>query len=136
MFQQAYPGKLPLVKKILNLIASNYPRGFTKMRTVCVVERFSVCIGYKLADDVQERNINDMVASALPLCLQLSGLPGEPVGEVAKKGLKPFTLLICARWPLVKRKGRCGEMNDILKVSSRSSRAGGPIPLKSFVLLA
>lgn len=89
------PDKLPLVKKILDLIGVALPdRTYQGENALCCGEVFKATSGYRLSTDVQNRNIDDMLAAGAgytvfncPACqVSLSE-------KVTKKGLKPVHLI-------------------------------------------
>ncbi len=89
------PDKLPLVKKILNLIGVKLPkRIYQDENCLCCGEIIRSVSGYKLADDVQKRNIDDMLESGAEYCVFNCPACQSSLSEkVIKKGLKPIHII-------------------------------------------
>jgi hypothetical protein len=89
------PDKLPLVKKILNLIGVKMPkRTYQDENCLCCGEVIRSVAGYKLADDVQKRNINDMLETGAEYCM--FNCPACQIAlseKVSKRGLKPIHII-------------------------------------------
>ena len=89
------PDKYPLVKEILDLIGVELPdREYQGENCLCCGEILRSISGYKLADDVQERNLNDMVQTGAAYCVFNCPACQSSLSEkVAKKGLKPVHII-------------------------------------------
>jgi len=89
------PDKLPVVKKILNLIGVKMPkRTYQDENCLCCGEVIRSVAGYKLADDVQKRNIDDMLNAGAEYCM--FNCPACQISlseKVSKKGLKPVHII-------------------------------------------
>jgi Fe-S oxidoreductase len=89
------PDKLVLVKKILNMIGVELvERKYQGENALCCGEIFRAVSGYKLASDVQNKNINDMIEAGAEYCV--FNCPACQVSlseKVTKKGLKPIHLI-------------------------------------------
>jgi Fe-S oxidoreductase len=89
------PDKLPLVKEILNMIGVQLPeRKYQGEKALCCGEIFRAVSGYKLANDVQNKNIDDMMDAGAEYCV--FNCPACQVSlseKVGKKGLKPIHLI-------------------------------------------
>jgi Fe-S oxidoreductase len=110
------PDKFPLVKEILDLIGVELPdRQYQGENCLCCGEILRAVSGYRLADDIQDRNLSDMVQTGATHCVFNCPACQSSLSEkVVKRGLKRSISSTCARWPSEKRKGRCNEMSDIL----------------------
>jgi Fe-S oxidoreductase len=89
------PDKYPLVREILDLIGVELPeRVYQGENCLCCGEILRSVSGYRLADDVQQRNLNDMVASGASHCVfNCPACQGSLSEKVAKKGLKPVHII-------------------------------------------
>lgn len=89
------PDKLPLVKKILNLIGVKLPRRvYQDENCLCCAEIVRSISGYKLADDLQKRNIDDMLAVGAEYCVFNCPACQLSLSEkVSKRGLKPVHII-------------------------------------------
>jgi Fe-S oxidoreductase len=89
------PGKQPLVKEILDLIGVEVPeRVYQGENCLCCGEILRSVSGYKLADDVQERNLNDMAQTGAAYCVFNCPACQSSLSEkVARKGLKPVHII-------------------------------------------
>ncbi len=89
------PDKLPVVKKILNLIGVKMPkRTYQDENCLCCGEVIRSVAGYKLADDVQKRNIDDMLNAGAEYCM--FNCPACQISlseKVSKRGLKPVHII-------------------------------------------
>ncbi len=89
------PDKLPLVKKILDMIGAELvDRTYQGENALCCGEVFKATSGYQLFRDVRNRNINDMLAARAGYCV--FNCPACQVSlseQVAKMGLKPIHLI-------------------------------------------
>ena len=87
--------KLPLVKKILEMIGVELPdRTYQGENALCCGEIFKATSGYELANDVQNRNIDDMMAAGADYTV--FNCPACQVSlseKVSKRGLKPVHLI-------------------------------------------
>jgi Fe-S oxidoreductase len=89
------PDKLPVVKKILNLIGVKMPkRTYQDENCLCCGEVIRSVAGYKLADDVQKRNIDDMLETGAEYCMFNCPACQTALSEkVSKRGLKPIHII-------------------------------------------
>jgi len=89
------PDKLLLVKKILNLIGVKLPkRVYQDENCLCCGEVMRSVSGYKLADDVQKRNIDDMLEAGAEYCVFNCPACQSSLSEkVSKRGLKPVHII-------------------------------------------
>lgn len=89
------PDKLPLVKKILKLIGVKMPkRVYQDENCLCCGEVIRSVSGYKLADDVQKRNIDDMLQTGAEYCMFNCPACQMALAEkVSKRGLKPVHII-------------------------------------------
>ncbi len=89
------PDKLPLVKKIFKLIGVKAPkRVYQDENALCCAEIIRSVSGYKLADDVQKRNIDDMLKAGAEYCVFNCPACQSSLSEkVSKRGLKPVHII-------------------------------------------
>jgi len=89
------PDKLPLVKKILNLIGVKLPkRVYQDENCLCCGEIIRSVSGYKMADDVQKRNIDDMLETGAEYCVFNCPACQSALSEkITKRGLKPIHII-------------------------------------------
>jgi Fe-S oxidoreductase len=89
------PQKHYLVKAIMDKIGVELPdRTYQDEKALCCGEILRTVSGYKLADDVQQRNINDMLASGAEYCIfNCPACQTAIAGKVAANGLKPIHLI-------------------------------------------
>ncbi len=89
------PDKLELVKQILDMIGVELlERRYQGENALCCGEIIRAVSGYKLASDVQNKNVNDMLEAGAEYCV--FNCPGCQVSlseKVTKKGLKPIHLI-------------------------------------------
>jgi len=89
------PDKHHLVKEILDLIGVDMPnREYQDENALCCGEILRSISGYRLADDVQKRNIDDMLSVGAEYCVFNCPACQSATGEkVAKNGLKPVHII-------------------------------------------
>ena len=89
------PHKHQLVKEIFNLIGVEQPdREYQDENCLCCAEIIRSVAGYKLANDVQERNIADMLQSGAEYCVFNCPACQSSLSEkVSSKGLKPIHII-------------------------------------------
>jgi len=89
------PGKHLLLSKIFNLIGAHLVnRKYHDENALCCGEILRMVKGYKLANDVQEKNIDDMVRSGAEYCVFSCPYCQFALSEkVAKRGVKPIHLI-------------------------------------------
>ena len=89
------PDKLPVVKKIFQLIGVKVPkRKYQGENALCCAEIFRSVSGYRLADDVQKRNIDDMLAAGAEYCVFNCPACQTSLSEkVTRRGLKPVHII-------------------------------------------
>ena len=89
------PQKHRLVKTILDMIGVDVPeRTYQDENALCCAEVLRAVSGYKLADDVQQRNIGDMLSVGAEYCVFNCPACQTSLSEkVAQKGLKPIHLI-------------------------------------------
>ncbi len=89
------PDKHHLVKEILDLIGVELPeRTYQDENALCCAEILRSVSGYKLADDVQQRNIEDMLQAGAEYCVFNCPACQTSLSEkVSKKGLKPIHII-------------------------------------------
>lgn len=89
------PDKHRLVREIFDLIGVDMPdREYQDENALCCAELFRPISGYRLADDVQGRNIDDMLAAGAKWCVFNCPACQSVLSEkVAKKGLKPVHII-------------------------------------------
>lgn len=89
------PDKHRLVQQILELIGVEVPdREYQDENALCCGEVLRSISGYKLANDVQKRNIDDMVKTGAEYCVFNCPACQSGISEkVAKAGLKPVHLI-------------------------------------------
>ena len=89
------PDKFPLVKEILDLIGVELPdRQYQGENCLCCGEILRAVSGYKLADDIQDRNLSDMVQTGATHCVFTCPACQSSLSEkVVKRGLKPVHII-------------------------------------------
>ena len=89
------PHKHQLVKEIFDLIGVELPdREYQDENCLCCAEIIRSVAGYKLANDVQERNIADMLQSGAEYCVFNCPACQSSLSEkVSEKGLKPIHII-------------------------------------------
>jgi len=89
------PQKHHLVREILDRIGVALPdREYQDENSLCCAEIIRSVAGYKLADDVQERNIEDMTGAGAEYCVFNCPACQSSLSEkVSKKGLKPIHII-------------------------------------------
>ncbi|MBI4765660.1 MAG: (Fe-S)-binding protein [Deltaproteobacteria bacterium] len=89
------PQKHHLVKEILDLIGVELPgRTYQDENALCCAEILRSVSGYQLANDVQQRNIEDMLQAGAEYCVFNCPACQTSLSEkVTKKGLKPIHLI-------------------------------------------
>ncbi len=93
------PDKHHLVREILDLIGVSMPdRRYQDENSLCCAELFRPIGGYRIADDVQRRNLDDMVATGAEYCLFNCPACQDVLSEkVAKRGLQPVHIIDLCR---------------------------------------
>ena len=89
------PDKHPLVKEILEFIGAELmDREYQGENCLCCGGIIRLICGYRLASDVQQRNIEDMVKSGAEYCVfNCQACQSTLAGRVATRGLKPIHLI-------------------------------------------
>jgi len=89
------PDKHHLFKEILDLIGVEVPaREYQDENCLCCGEVLRSISGYKLADDVQQRNVEDMAKTGATYCIFNCPVCQSTLSDkVARKGLKPIHLI-------------------------------------------
>lgn len=89
------PHKYHLVKDILDLIGVQLPdREYQEENCLCCAEILRSISGYRLAHDVQQRNIDDMLEAGAAFCVfNCPACQWALSDKVAKKGLKPIHII-------------------------------------------
>jgi Fe-S oxidoreductase len=89
------PDKHRLVKEILNFIGVELTdREYQDENCLCCADILRAVSGYRLADDVQQRNITDMVNSGAEYCVFNCPACQSTLSEkVTRSGLKPIHLV-------------------------------------------
>lgn len=89
------PHKHHLVRDILDLIGVDLPdREYQDENSLCCAEILRSVSGYKLADDIQSRNINDMLDAGAEYCVFNCPACQSTLSEkISKKGLKPVHII-------------------------------------------
>ncbi len=89
------PDKHPLVKEILDFIGVELTdREYQGENCLCCADILRSVSGYKLANDVQQRNIEDMLRTGAKYCVFNCPACQSTLSEkVAKKGLRPIHLI-------------------------------------------
>ena len=89
------PHKQPLVQEILEFIGAELmDRKYQGENCLCCGGVLRLISGYRLENDVQQRNIEDMVNSGAEYCVfNCPACQSTLAGKVAKKGLKPIHLI-------------------------------------------
>lgn len=89
------PDKHPLVKKILDFIGVELlDREYQGENGLCCGEILRSVSGYRLANDVQQRNIEDMVKSGAEYCVfNCPACQSTLSKKVAQRGLKPVHII-------------------------------------------
>jgi Fe-S oxidoreductase len=89
------PQKHHLVKDILDLIGVELPdREYQDEKCLCCAEILRSVSGYRLANDVQQRNIHDMVGTGAEYCVFNCPACQSTLSEkVIKNGLKPIHII-------------------------------------------
>jgi len=84
-----------VVKKIFQLIGVKVPkRKYQGENALCCAEIFRSVSGYRLADDVQKRNIDDMLAAGAEYCVFNCPACQTSLSEkVTRRGLKPVHII-------------------------------------------
>ncbi len=96
------PDKHRYVPKIMNLIGANLvEREYQDENALCCGGIFAMDYGYSLAHDVQEKNLEDMVAHGAEYCVFNCPACQNTLGEkVRKRGLKPIHMVDLCRMAL------------------------------------
>ncbi len=89
------PDKHHLVKDILDLIGVELPdRVYQEENCLCCAEILRSISGYRLANDVQQRNIDDMLEVGAEYCVfNCPACQTSLSGKVTKNGLKPAHII-------------------------------------------
>jgi Fe-S oxidoreductase len=89
------PDKHPLVREILEFIGAELmDRDYQDENCLCCGGILRLISGYRLENDVQRRNIDDMVNSGAEYCVfNCPACQSTLAGKVAKRGLKPIHLI-------------------------------------------
>ena len=89
------PDKVPLVREILDLIDVELPgRVYQGENCLCCGGIMRSIAGYRMADDLQERNVDDMAASGATHCIfNCPACQSNLSEKVLKKGLKPVHII-------------------------------------------
>jgi Fe-S oxidoreductase len=89
------PEKHRLVKDILDFIGVELPdREYQDENALCCAELFRSISGYQLTNDVQKRNIDDMVATGAEYCVFNCPACQSTLSEkVTQSGLKPIHII-------------------------------------------
>jgi Fe-S oxidoreductase len=73
-------------------------REYQNENALCCGGLFAMCFGYDLAEDVQTRNLDDMVKHGAQYCVFNCPACQNTLGEkVAKKGIKPIHMIELCR---------------------------------------
>ena len=101
------PGKHHLVKEIMDLLGVELPtREYQDENCLCCADLLRSISGYKLANDVQQRNIDDMVKVGAEYCVFNCPACQSTLSEkVAKKGLKPIHIIDLCKMALGQKGG-------------------------------
>lgn len=101
------PQKYPLLKEILDLIGVELVfRKYQDEHSLCCGEVIRSISGYRLADEIQKKNIEDMVESGAEYCVFNCPACQVTLSEkVAKKGLKPIHLIDLCKMALREKGG-------------------------------
>jgi hypothetical protein len=89
------PEKHRLVQEIMDLIGVEVPeRKYQGENSLCCAEIIRSVAGYKLADDIQRRNIDDMLEAGAEYCVFNCPACQSSLSEkVTKKGLRPVHII-------------------------------------------
>ena len=89
------PNKHRLAKEILDLIGVELKnREYQDENCLCCGDILRAVSGYRLADDIQKRNIDDMVKSGVEYCVfNCPACQSTLAEKVTKKGLKPIHII-------------------------------------------
>ncbi|MFC1883186.1 heterodisulfide reductase-related iron-sulfur binding cluster [Thermodesulfobacteriota bacterium] len=89
------PDKHRLAREILDLIGVELPdREYQNENCLCCAEILRSISGYRLADDVQKRNLDDMTKTGAEYCVFNCPACQSSLSEkVMKKGLKPIHII-------------------------------------------
>lgn len=103
------PHKHGLVREILDLIGVELPeREYQDENSLCCAEIIRSIAGYKLANDLQEKNIRDMMNAGAEYCVFNCPACQSSLSEkVSKQGLKPVHLIDLCKMA-IGEKGREG----------------------------
>jgi Fe-S oxidoreductase len=87
------------VADIMKLIGVDLvEREYQDENALCCGGIFNMCFGYDLGDDVQRRNLDDMVASGAEYCVFNCPACQNALGlKVAKRGIKPIHMIDLCR---------------------------------------
>jgi Cysteine-rich domain len=101
------PEKHPLVRQILDFIGVQLPpRRYQDENSLCCGGVLRSVSGYRLASDVQQRNIEDMRKSGAEYCVfNCPACQSTLAEKTAKKGLKPIHLIDLCRMALGEKGG-------------------------------
>jgi Fe-S oxidoreductase len=101
------PEKHQLVKKILDRIGVELPdREYQGEKALCCAEILRAVSGYRLANDVQQRNIADMLEVGAEYCVFNCPACQTSLSEkVSKKGLKPIHLIDLCKMAIGEKEG-------------------------------
>jgi len=89
------PEKHHLVKEILNFIGVELPdRLYQDENCLCCGDILRLISGYRLAKDIQQRNIDDMLKTGAEVCVfNCPACQSSLSAKVAQRGLKPVHLI-------------------------------------------
>jgi Fe-S oxidoreductase len=89
------PDKHPVAKQILDLIGVELPgREYQDEKCLCCADILRSIAGYRLANDVQQRNIEDMLKTGAGYCVfNCPACQSTLSDKVSKKGLKPVHII-------------------------------------------
>jgi Fe-S oxidoreductase len=101
------PEKLPLVRGILDRIGVELKdREYQGENGLCCGEILRAVSGYRLADDVQRRNVEDMAASGAQYCVFNCPFCQTTLSEKVKKaGLKPVHIIDLCKMAIGEKQG-------------------------------
>lgn len=101
------PEKYPLVKEIMDLLGVELlTREYEGENCLCCADLFRSICGYRMANDVQQRNIDDMAKTGAEYCVFNCPACQSTLSEkVTKKGLKPIHIIDLCKMALGEKGG-------------------------------
>jgi len=101
------PDKYPLVKEILDFIGVELPdRVYQGENCLCCADVLRTIAGYRMANDLQQKNIEDMLKAGAEYCVfNCPACQSTLSAKVTQKGLKPIHIIDLCKMAIGERGG-------------------------------